>query len=250
MFNRVETLTPEAHAELRFQPARSYDAARDVQTAPLAMSEIIEAAKHFPIVFPIEGEPGPQTLLGLSENHNAFVAEDGRWTAPYVPAHFRRYPFILQTTREADSFVLAIDRDAPHFAAQTGTPLFDEAGNISDVTRQARDFLSSFHKELRATRKAFAPLREAGVLVPKQIAFGPEGERRSVGGFAAVDPEALAKVDDETFLQWRRAEILPLIYAAAASLSNARRLAPGSDRADSREAGEGPSLTDEPQGRA
>ena len=87
MFENAEALRIDQHRALRYRPVPGFAFARAQQTVPLTVSELIEAAKHFPIVLPLDGQGDlPLALLGLSAARNDFVDLHGHWTAPYVPA--------------------------------------------------------------------------------------------------------------------------------------------------------------------
>jgi hypothetical protein len=89
MFTSLEALDSTRHKALRLGTT-DYAFARDLTTVPLSLSEVVPASRSYPIVF------APQALLSLRTGGNLFVTEDGRWPdGAYVPAHVRRYPFIL-----------------------------------------------------------------------------------------------------------------------------------------------------------
>ena len=227
MFERLEPLQFEQHKSLRFQPPADYRFALRQQFVPLSYTEILEAAKHYPIVFP-PPEQGrlPVALLGLARGRNAFVDEDGRWTAPMVPAHIQRYPFILGAANAGEDFAVMVDREAPHFQGEDGEPLFSEDGKPAAVLRQVMDFLTRFQQETALTEQFVAALHTADVLVAQQVAGQRQGKSGVplVTGFQVVHQERLDALADETFLDWRRRRMLPLIYAHLASLTNIGRL--------------------------
>lgn len=225
MFNKVEVLNREAHAQLRFNAVADYSFAAREQTAPVTATEIIEAAKEYPIVFAPEGDVVPMALLGLHPETNSFVDADGRWRHGYIPAHIRRYPFILMATRDPETFVPGLDREAVHFSSGDGEPLFSDEGKLGPATQRAVDFLRQLESEMMATKRLLADLRDHDVLAPKRVEFRTkDGATRALAGFSMVDGERLSAVSDEVFLAWRRRGILPLLFACAASGSNVRRM--------------------------
>ena len=98
MFKNLETLDAENHKNLRFAPANDFSFAAELSSAPLSASEVMEAARAFPIVFTTDGPLLPMALMSVEEGKNVFINENGEWQASYVPAHIRRYPFILGDT--------------------------------------------------------------------------------------------------------------------------------------------------------
>ena len=230
MFEHLEVLRRDRHADLRFQRVGTYGFARDVHMAPLAFSELAEAARTYPIVFlpRREGEDAaglPQALFGLTAGENQFVDEQGQWTADYVPAHLRRYPFVLGRTDDQDSYAVMFDPQAPHFAGEEGEPVFDTEGKPIGPLQEANEFLMRFQAEIEATRALTRRLDEAGVLTDRRLVISRGEEKRSVQGFRTVDDEAVRKLDDATLGAWARDGVLRLVYIHQASLANLRRLA-------------------------
>jgi hypothetical protein len=229
MFETIEPLSAQQHKSLRFQPARDYGFARGLQVAPLAIREVFDAARCFPVVFPPGDDPNPHALLGLDRDSNAFVDADGRWLADYVPAHVRRYPFILQRTQTDGTYNLALDPRAPQFQGADGEALFEADGSLGPPAERARDFLQTFQQEIEQTRQLFQPVVQAGVLADRQLkARGADGQERRVQGFRTVDETALRELDDKTFLAWRDNGVLGALYACLLSLRNVHRLTPAS----------------------
>lgn len=226
MFKSVETLDSQKHAELTYKGVAGYAFARELASAPLAVSELPEAARHFPILFPPEGRVVPVALLSLRRGSTPFVTADGDWAVDYIPAHIRRYPFVLGETESADRFLVMIDRAAPQFSADGGEKLFvDGTAPEGGIVERAREFLSNFHRQLAQTEVLLKPLDEKGVLVVRQLTV-KRGEKTevAVSGFRQVDPEALAKLDDATLAAWVRSGLMAVVIAHLHSLSNAERL--------------------------
>ena len=232
MFAQPEPLTFAQHGHLYFQPVRDYQFAADLVAAPLSGSEVSEAAKHFPVVFPPEGQSLlPQAVLSLQQGSNAFVSESGQWQAPYVPAHIRRYPFILSKVQDSDRYTIALEREAPQLRpqAQAGAdsqPLFDAEGNPGQPVERAQQFLTKYQQELSATERLLAPLQEQGLLVARQFKIGQGEEQAAVlSGFRVFDSDRLSQLEDATLGEWTRNGVLGMIFAHLHSLSNARTLA-------------------------
>jgi hypothetical protein len=219
MFRSVTPLDSNAHRNLKLAPNPGFGFAATTMTVPLSPSEVPEAAKHFPVVFPTEGPLLPHALLSLVQGTNEFVSPTGEWTAPYVPAHIRRYPFILAATGEKDGFVLGYDSEAPHFVDGT-EPLLDADGKPTVLLSQVLQFLNGFQQEITAAAtqlEALTPL-----LDPQQLEWQPPngGDKVTVNGLRIVNVEKLSKLSDKKFLELRKAGLLPLIYAHLSSLSN------------------------------
>ena len=61
---------------------------------PVLLAELSKLLPHYALGFIRQGESyQPVAIVGVREN--AYLAPDGRWFAPYVPAQLRGYPFAL-----------------------------------------------------------------------------------------------------------------------------------------------------------
>ncbi len=226
MFSKLENIDPENHKRLRLRPAKDFHFAASLTSAPLSATEVTAAARHYPVVFPAEGKVLPIALLSLKEGENAYVDSAGKWRVPYVPAHVRRYPFILADTDDPDKFIVALDRDAPHFRTGKGDPLYGKNGEMTPALTQAIEFLKQFQGEAVATEKLVQPLVEMDVLTMQRIDITKaDGGKSSFDGVRAVDMERLNKLDDATLAEWVRNGLMGLIHAHLASLGNFNMLA-------------------------
>ncbi len=232
MFVKPEPLDKSKHADFKFSPVKSFKFAKGQPSAPIPAGEMIEAARHFAIVFPEGTEKGkllPQALFSMRAGENAFVQKDGGWAAPYIPAHIRRYPFILGELEEPGKFTIMMDVEAPQFKGKKGEPLFvKKEGSAeleaSDVIVQAREFLGRFQQELAATSNLMEPLAEKDILVSRSVEVKVDDREAKLSGFRVVDPEKLAKLDDAVLGEWTRSGLLSIVYAHLHSLGNVREL--------------------------
>lgn len=225
MFQNVEPLSPEKHADLKIDSSGSYAFAEKLTLVPLSHAEIVTASRYYPIVFPAQDNSMPQALLSITIGSNSFVDGDGNWTVPYVPAHIRRYPFILNRVEDKGSHLICIDSDASHLSRETGTPIYDESGQPAEILKQATSFLQTYLREIQETETLFAMLHDTGLLKAKQFTIG-RGDRQSVvKGFRAVDMDRLKALDNDTLGAWVKNGIMGLIYAHINSLANVRGLA-------------------------
>lgn len=228
MFKNTEVLDSNKHQTLKLKPIDNFSFARQQSFAPISYTEMIIAAREYAIVFPKAindtSNPLPVVLLGLT-NTNQFVDEQGRWTGRYIPAHFRRYPFILGSSEQNNSFAVMIDTDSEYLSNEQGEPLFDSNGKQTETLTKITDFLGLFQQEAALTMDLVRTLRASGVLVEQQIQRQINGENQTViNGFEAIDQAKLNAIGDDLFLQWRKQGLLPLIYAHLSSLDNIRQL--------------------------
>lgn len=215
------------HGHLRLRKVHDYRFARWVSQVPLMFSEITEAAKHFPIVFPTASPQRPIALLGDAKSINRFVDEAGQWQASYLPAYLRRYPFsLMPATDEEGYYAVILDPEAPHLSTDEGESLFEgrEVAKQGPVA-EAMAFLRRFQKEADAVCGYFQPLVDADVLVERQLDVrSADTAARRITGFRLVDRDRLARLDDATLAEWSRSGLLEAVHAHLLSLSNFRYL--------------------------
>lgn len=210
-------LSSATHADWRLEAGDASFAA-EASHIPVLISEIVSAARSYPLVFAAD-DTQPVALLGL-EARNLFV-EAGRWSAGnYVPAYVRRYPFGIIATVNPEGYALAIDAASDRIAseAQSGTPLF-ENGEPSDLTRQALEFCKAFQSDIAATRAFADALAGQDLLIDRRAdATLADGRTMGLDGFRIVDAEKFAALPDAVVLEWHRKGWLALIHFHLASL--------------------------------
>ncbi len=234
MFSKVELLAYNNHSDLRLALQADFKFAGKVTAAPLGVSEILPASRYYPIVFSASGSASPMALMSLQKDYNSFVDVEGRWRVPYIPAHFRRYPFILapgkasedsEAVANEEKFHVCIDVEAPQFIGGLGDPLFTANEEPAEVTRKAIELLQSFQNEIKAGEIFSAKMAELECFSVKQISRKVAGEVEALGEFRVVDSNRVKELSDEVILEWARGGWLALLYAMDFSLANLERLA-------------------------
>jgi len=226
LFRAPEPLDPSRHGALRLAPLRDYSIAARMHAVFVAATEIPEAALEYPIVFVQSGEldecgvprVSPVALLGLAQGENLYV-EGSRWTARYVPAFVRRYPFV--SGRQGPMLDVAWSG----LSAVEGEPLYDAQGRPGAQLAEALSFLERFDAEALRTQLFTARLAALDLLRPMQAdATLPDGQTLTVEGFRVVDEERLRALPDADALELHRCGMLMLAHLHRASLAHMRRL--------------------------
>jgi hypothetical protein len=225
MFERAVVLDRQKHQHLRFREISSFKYASSTTAAPIAASEFSKVAREFPIAFAREGRFLPVAFLGLQAGRNSCVAQDGRWIADYIPAHLRRYPFVLGDQGNGKDFFVMADLRGLDSGFE-GEPVFPEDGNWKDgVLGRAEQFLISFERELSATQDLVRPLQDADVLVNKTITLRRADEIVArVSNVCVIDPDRMADLDDATLAAWVRSGLMRLVHLHLESQRNWERL--------------------------
>ena len=201
MFEKIEPLEFSKHQDLRLSTPSTMEFARQMSMVKLSFSELRHASRFCPIIFLKDGLCVPQALLSLEEGKNAFINEAGQWTAPYIPAFLRFYPFTLAKVEakegQEEEFALCLDPGAEHFKSGMGEPLFTAGGQPTDFIKDTiLNALTAFQKELATTEKLFAVLDEKELIVDTSFKFMAGQEEKAIDGFKGVDMEKLMAMDD------------------------------------------------------
>ncbi len=184
--------------------------------------EIPQASLAFPIIFvrPTAGNPqiSPAALLGLVPNDNLFV-KDAQWDAPYLPAFFRRLPWLTSPLPGSDQIGVYIDAQWPGLNDTEGEPLFTADGEQAPLLVQAIEFLQAFDAEAKRTLAMCERLQAMGLFTDmKADVTLPSGENLTVDGFLTVDASKLANLANSAVLELHRSGALGLIHVHLTSL--------------------------------
>nr|WP_320051338.1 SapC family protein [uncultured Desulfuromonas sp.] len=223
----IQPVTLQKHGQKHLLPLSSWEFAANQHLAGLLVSEFVPAAQFFPIVFAkqAEGEITVCALLGFEPQKNVFVDANKGWRTGYIPAMFRRYPFMLAQEKEQDSkeairFVLCIDEESGLVGDSGGTPFFDDNDKLSKPLQNMLTFCGECQKQAVFSKKFCALIEELDLLQPLKIEVKKNNRVINVEGLFHVDEKKLEALDDESFLKVRHSRFLPLIYAHLLSLQN------------------------------
>lgn len=226
MFKSQIPLKLADHSDLRVFESNDYSFAQNETLVPILFDEMAEIAREYPIIFPKNNGGLPCALLGLEPGKNTYVGEEGRWLATYVPAHIRRYPFMLASKAnqgEQGRFVVVLDPDAEHFKDPNGHPVFTSDGTPTEHMEKRFSLLQQMQKAAPLTRKLVKVLDSVGILVERTVTLQKTDKANQITGFRVIDEKALNALSDEAFLTLRSERVLPLIYSHLLSWANFRQ---------------------------
>ncbi|HBK92364.1 MAG TPA: hypothetical protein DDZ68_11895 [Parvularcula sp.] len=227
LFERPELINVQSHGELGIQAAsRPFAFCSKVRAIPLTVSEIAEACRHYPVVFSSQEEWQPLAIVGLLDDVNLFVDEDGNWDPyAYVPGYVRRYPFGLAAETGGDRFAMVIDAAFEGLRRDAERKLFTD-GQLSDFSRQAMEFTKTYEADRRLTEQVFKAVKDMNLLTGQTAQYTPSNAQtpQSFAQYWGVDEKKLAELSDEDFLKVRKLNVLPVLYSHLLSLGNWRNL--------------------------
>lgn len=169
-------VTTQRHSKCSWHRFASYDFARTTTVCELVASEIAIVAASFPIGFLTDGElPRPVCIMSVLEGEpNPFVADDGRWLAPYVPSALRCHPFHAapadrRETGHANTFTLLVDETTGLVSPDsTGLPFFTPDMTPSQELGAVISFMRRYVAEQEAAVSACAVFAELKLFAPLQ----------------------------------------------------------------------------------
>ncbi|WP_418316524.1 SapC family protein [Piscinibacter sakaiensis] len=221
-------LNAQLHRHKRLKPLEDHSLLGSINAVYLNVVEFAPAAQSFPIIFvpPTTAQPQvtPMAMLGLVAKQNLFV-EDGRWDASYVPAFFRRLPYLTAPLPGTDQIGVYIDMQWPGLNDTDGEPLFTPEGEQAPALSQAIEFLKSFDEEAKRTSQICARLNEMELFTPMKADVKlPDGETLTIEGFMIIDEAKLAELPDAKVLELHRSGALGVIHAHLVSLNQVNNL--------------------------
>ncbi|MCX7514055.1 SapC family protein [Frateuria sp. STR12] len=230
-YERPVPLNRTQHKDLRLKSMSGVKFAAVAHSVPLTGAEFPMAARDVPILFAGQNieDAGPMALLGLRQNENLLVDENGHWAqGVYVPAFVRRYPFILAEKpagTEGDDFTVFLDEAYEGFSQDEGERLFKDDGSDSEMLANAVGFLGEFQQHVARTHWFMDQLRKHDLLEPRNVRLEKDGNAINLNGLFVVNEEKLRKLDEKTTHEFLKEGVLGWIYAHLLSLPNIDRLA-------------------------
>ncbi|MBS0126833.1 SapC family protein [Thetidibacter halocola] len=227
IYERAAPITVAAHKDTYVKTGADFGFASKINAVPLMATEFISAAKEFAVVFAgTEDKVMPTAVLGVRNEENLFVNEDGSWDARYRPAFLRQYPFVFAGREGSDQLTLCIDEQFKGVNKDgRGERLFDADGNRTAYLNLMLDFAQKYQGHFRRTEIFCQRLKEHGLLEPMQAKFTlPDGQSVQLAGFWAVNREKVKQLDGDTLKALAQTDELELIYVHLQSMQNLDRL--------------------------
>lgn len=186
-----------------------------VNAVPINLVEMPQISHHYPIAFSPDDSATPVAILGLRDNENLFLTDEGNWkTQGYIPAYIRRYPFIFSEIEGSDQLSLCVDMDSNVVTKDGGQPFFDKDGKPTELSKNALEFCKSYHAAAQQTIELSKALLEHDLLIERQAEINLYNSQKiNFSGFRIVDEKKFGELDDSVFLEFRKKGWLPYLYA-------------------------------------
>jgi SapC protein len=229
IYERAIPVNPRQHKDVSIKLGGDYGFARGVNSVPLMTVEFDPACAEYAIVFGGDGpDVMPLALLGIRDNENLYVDDNGAWNAKYIPAFVRRYPFVFSSP-DGSRFTLCLDEEFQGVNRRgLGERLFDAEGERTRYLQSVLNFLQAYQAQHEATRAFSQRLVELDLLEAMQAQFTlRSGQRITLGGFMAVSRARLRALSGDALARLVASGDLDLIYA---HLHSQRNFTPTAER--------------------
>jgi hypothetical protein len=229
IYEKAVPVTVKKHGNVSIKAGTDYGFAKNVNSVPLLASEFDLSSVEYAIVFSGEGKDVmPAALLGIRDQENLYIDDNGTWNAKYIPAFVRRYPFVF-STQDKNTFSLCIDEDFPGVNRKgIGERLFDAEGQRTQYLQGVLGFLQAYQAQFEATRAFCQRLMDLNLLEAMQAQFRlRSGQRIALGGFMAVNRGRLRALPGDALARLAQSGDLDLIYA---HLHSQRNFTPTAER--------------------
>ena len=224
LFEQPELLNKEKHGGLGISIIdHPFEFARNVQAVPIVASEILTVQKHYPVVFSSVEDPVLLAALGVQDDVNLFIDENGEWDKDtYIPAYLRCHP-IAYAIQPDNKYAVVIDRAAAVISASPDQPFFD-GDNLSPQTQARVEFFSKYDAERERTATFCARLRDMELLSGQRAVHRTAEKEEEIASYVAVDLEKIKNLDKDALHELHSEGTLAAIFGQAFSVENWYRL--------------------------
>lgn len=224
-FKDLMPLNSRDHADWRSKKFDDVSFLAKSHAVPVTVDEIVDAQRHFPIVFSAGENPVPLALMGLNEGVNTFVDDNGQIAENvYMPAYVRRYPFMLaRLAPDSEDLSLCFDPAAGVIGKfDEGNELFDGEGKPTQYTQSVLEFCQKFEESGQRTKGFIEEILKNDLLMDGEIAITLQDNPDKpfiYRGFKMIDEKKLRELPAETLEGLHKNGILMLMHAHLFSLN-------------------------------
>jgi len=216
----IQAITRERHSNQRWQRITNYKFTASDALCALVVQELPKAMLAMPIGFlAAEGTYSPVAIQGLALGKNLFVASNGQWVLPYIPAAYRAYPFLLANTEDGKQ-VLCINEDSGLLSDTEGEQFFDEDGQPAKVVADILNMLNQVAANRAATQRICTVLQKHNLIQPWLIKLQGAAGEQNIEGLYRIDETAMNQLPTEAFMELRDAGALVLAYCQLLSMQH------------------------------
>jgi hypothetical protein len=224
LFKRLVPLARGEHDRVGLSSQRSYSEYH-FHWLPIGTSEVLEAARHFPIVLAQTQMPMLAAIVGLHRHQSLFIDRRGNWTGGYLPLYLRQMPFQIVRLRASAGPAqpaICVDMDSP-LVDETLPDKIIDGDRIGASAQEAVNAAKAFEQDALAST-AFAQALERSGLGAPLTAIPEAADCLSLRTLMAVPASRLQDASPQALAPFVNAGMRPLLDACAASIANFAKL--------------------------
>jgi len=221
------------HADIRVLTGHGAAFGDAVNQMTVFPTEYEALQREYPILLRKDADEGGYrsvVLLGLDQDENLFLTEDG-WQGRAVPALLQRGPFSIglppparDRTTQGEPMI-HIDLDHPRVSREAGAPIFLPQGGNSPYLDHVAGVLRAIYVGSEVTRPIFEAFDKLDLIEPITIEIKLDnGRQYHVPDGHTISHERLMQLDGEPLERLHRADFLRPAIWIASSLQNFGRL--------------------------
>ena len=204
-------LNPETHADAGWHRYHGYQFAAHDHLAPVVMTEITQILPWYPLALALVAPERYQlvALLSLTPGRNLYVSSEGKWLAPYIPSHFRGYPFTLDK-----DVALCIDADSGLYSnpREDGAIPIYQHGELTEQAAKVKEFHQQRQQALALTQGLTRKLQAAELITPWTIQWKPADTVQRIKGYCTINEDRLRSLPPDLYAQLAHTGALGLAY--------------------------------------
>ena len=223
IYSSAVPVSAARHADVSVEPRADYAFSAEINAVPLMAVEFLRAEAEYAIVFTqAAGDVLPAAVLGVRSDQNLYLTSDQRWSAKYVPAFIRRYPFVFSSSEDGKTLTLCIDEAQGGVNREgRGERLLADDGKPTPYVERVLKFLQEYQSHFERTRQFGRRISELGLLEPMQAQVTtPRGDKLSLNGFLSVSRDKLRQLDGASLATLAKTDELELLYLQLHSMRN------------------------------
>ena len=206
-------------------PVGDYRCAESDMVVPVGAAELSRLIAHYPLCFIKQrGHYRLRALQSFMPGVNFFVGADGRWVVPYIPAHYRCYPFRLKDhPHRPGEKIVCVDVDykgvVPCSGSSAVRAFFNDKGEQSPALSRVVEFLEKLDRERRLADRLVDQLAAAELMEP--WAIKSKSSQKVIAGLYHINETALRVAQSGVLRELAETGALALAYGQL--LSQVRR---------------------------
>ena len=218
-------LSRETHKTSKIRLTGSFQFTKNQNLCPILIPECPLIMSQSPIIFAKDENENFLTcsLLGLIQNTNSFVDEQGNWKKPfYIPALFRAYPFSLGRS-DRNKQVLCLDNSENILSSDSeakGLELFKKDGSNSDHLNKVLSLLNAIEEQKKQIASALGVITSLELLEEWDVKIKHADKEHKLKGLWKINRGKFNSLNEKRFNSLRDFSTMDLIFSHFFSLQS------------------------------